>query len=664
MKKTRKIFAILLAFIFTLSASSAAIFAAAQPVPSGEALHPGKDSIYAKNQIIVVYKENAGKANIQHYLKKSSALDFTTSNLVGEKKMSVITLAKNQSVSEAIETYAKSPIVDYVQPNYLYRLPKLTKAAETSTQTKGWHMNKINLAQAKTRYAYAANDGLTGKVLVAVLDTGVDLNHEDLQKHLNKDLCVEITENGPIPLTGDSDIFDGHGTHVCGIIGATAGNSIGVDGVAASVLGDNLKIAAINIFDFYDEEEFFGDGDGVNDWWEHGASTEDLVAGLNYAKEIGADVINMSLGGWYEESEEKAVTECMSSGITVVAAAGNEGDDGETYPSDYEGVIGVIATDENNKRAEWSNYGTAKDICAPGTNIYSTIPTTLTGYIQDEESEDFGENTGEIVETTGYEFMDGTSMASPVAASVAAILHSINPKASTAKVRNAINKTATDIGTSGKDKQTSNGLINAGEAARYALAPSMPTNMKASLSTSSSTSSTNYRTVKLSWNKMTNASGYRIYYKTSTASDWSTITLSGGSKTSYTKKLTAGKKYYFEVKAYRNVDGHRIFSNATETKTVYTLKKPTLSKITKTSKGNNKLTWTNISGETGYQIYKKKGKNGKWYTVKWVSANTKTYTDSSLKKGNTYYYKVRAYKTVNGKKVYGPWSDVRSKKSE
>ncbi len=662
MRKWNKIGTLILVAALLVSMSSSAIFAATAQVPQGTVLLPAEDETYAADKVIVVYNNHASSTNIQRYIKKFTARAAKPSVLANGQQISVMNVKKGQSVEEALTTYAKSPLVDYVQPNYIYRLPaKVSSSNSASKANRFWHLENIKLSGAKKRYNAFAKEKTPRKVRVAILDTGADLTHEDLQKHINTDLSKKVTKKGELEtLTGDSDIFDGHGTHVCGIIGATADNNIGAKGVASSVLGNKLEMAVIDIFNFYDEKDDGGDGDGINDYWEYGADTASIVKGLQYAREIGAKVINMSIGGnELNRLEQSAVKACTDSGITIVAAAGNEGTALENYPADYEHVLGVVASNQASSATDWTNYGQYKDITAPGEAIYSTIPSKLTKY-----STVTGANKGIEYDTDKYALMDGTSMAAPITTGVVAILYALAPSSNLTRIENAICKTAKDIGPDGRDSFTGYGLLNAGKAVEYIIAPSTPTGFKARLSTASKTSSTNYRTVQLTWNKMSRATGYRIAYKSSTAKSYTYKYVSASTNT-VKLKLTAGKKYRFSIRGYRDIGGVRNFSQPTKAKTITTLKAPALNKITKTKSGVYKLKWSNINGESGYQVCKRKGKKGKWFTVKWKKAGYITFTDKKINKKYTYYYKVRAYKkvTVNGvtKKVYGPWSKVRSR---
>ena len=176
-----------------------------------------------------------------------------------------------------------------------------------------------------------------------------------------------------------------------------------------------------------------------------------------------------------------------------------------------------------------------------------------------------------------------------------------------------------------------------------------------------STAKNGYDNVKVSWNKVAGAAGYRIYYKKSTASKWNTVRVSG--KVTYTtKNLATGTKYNFRVVPYIKSGDEIIEADAYKSSTITTLKKVTNVKV-KRSGSKVKVSWTNIGGETGYQISKtlKKSKTSIVSTYKTTTGKSKLVKAT---KGKKYYYKVRAYKNVwNGKKyvkVYGPWSVVKS----
>lgn len=240
---------------------------------------------------------------------------------------------------------------------------------------------------------YAWEAGYTGEgIRVGVIDSGVDAN-ADLNDNIfgKKDFCDS---------TEEVEDYLGHGTHVAGIIAAVADNSSGGAGVApqakifnARVFGktasksgyDSTIIAAINYL--------IGE--------ENNATGEE--PGSDPTK---VDIINMSLGGPGMSGAFQAVLDkAYKKGVVVFAAMGNDGGTLQMYPASYNHVISVAATDNNNERAYFSNYGASTDLSAPGVNIWAT-------YVLSEGSED----------TAPYNSLQGTSMACPVAAGEAAVI--------------------------------------------------------------------------------------------------------------------------------------------------------------------------------------------------------------------------------------------------
>ncbi len=169
-----------------------------------------------------------------------------------------------------------------------------------------------------------------------------------------------------------------------------------------------------------------------------------------------------------------------------------------------------------------------------------------------------------------------------------------------------------------------------------------------------------YNDVKATWKKSTGANGYMVYYKKASASKWSSPVST--TKTTYTKKnLAAGTKYTFKVVPYyKAADGKKYYDTAQyKSASTTTLKKVTGVKVVK-SGTKVKVSWTNINGETGYQISKMTKKSATQKTPLTVKSATAKSKLVKATKGKTYYYKVRAYKTVDGKKIYGPWSVVKA----
>lgn len=236
------------------------------------------------------------------------------------------------------------------------------------------------------------------QVVVGILDTGIDLNHEDLKDNLWTD------NSGATPIHG-FNAFDssktpqddnGHGTHVAGTIGAVGDNGVGVSGVNWKV-----SIMAVKILN--------GDGDG---------DIAGIVAGIDWAVAHGARVINASWGGGgASQIMSDAISRAADEGVLFVAAAGNDGENNDqvsSFPANYAlpNIVSVAASDNQDQLADFSNYGIKKvHIAAPGVSVISTLPDNH------------------------YGAESGTSMASPHVAGAAALLLSRSPNLSIAEIK-------------------------------------------------------------------------------------------------------------------------------------------------------------------------------------------------------------------------------------
>ena len=255
------------------------------------------------------------------------------------------------------------------------------------------------------------------EVKVAVLDTGVDYTHPDLRNKVLADEGYNFVDNNYNVMD-----YDGHGTHISGIIAAEANNSIGLTGVTGNV---DVKILPIKVLN----ENGYGD-------------TISIVKGILYAVESGADVINLSLGARFKiDLLAEAIEYAKSKGVFVVTASGNENENSDNFSPAADGGYTVAAMNYNYKKASFSNYGNSVKVAAPGVKILSTVPG-------------------------GYEAWDGTSMAAPVVSGIAAMLKAENPDLTPAQMEDILDSTATDIMYEGKDQATGYGLVNAYEAVK------------------------------------------------------------------------------------------------------------------------------------------------------------------------------------------------------
>ncbi|HUU46216.1 MAG TPA: S8 family peptidase [Acidobacteriota bacterium] len=259
-------------------------------------------------------------------------------------------------------------------------------------------------ADLEMKAAWAFTTGDTS-VILAILDTGMDKNHPEFAGRLwiNENEPIDDVDNDLNGLIDDRFGWDfvnednspgddhGHGTHVTGIAAATGMNGIGIAGMNWKCRIMPLKVVG-------------SDGSGtVSEMW----------AGIYYAVNQGADVISLSLGVYADLDSSRLVTEyTAAAGVTVVAAMGNDNfGDTPLFPAGYESVIGVGATDSDDQRAvplgsyPGSNFGDWIDVCAPGSNIWSTYLTGFGSYVN----------------------MSGTSMATPHVSGLASLILSLRP---------------------------------------------------------------------------------------------------------------------------------------------------------------------------------------------------------------------------------------------
>jgi subtilisin family serine protease len=313
---------------------------------------------------------------------------------------------------ETIARLQREPGVLYAEPNYIaFAFDTIPNDPLYGNQ---WGLPKIN--------GPAAWDITTGSsdVIIAVVDTGIDLDHPDLSCPGKLMTGKNFVSPGSPP---DDD--HGHGTHVAGIASACTNNATGVGGVAWGARLMPVKVLNSSGSGSYDR----------------------LASGITYAADQGADVINLSLGGIGTSSALEDAVEYADDRGVVVAAAGNCGsgcwiggqfyNNPTFYPAAYAATMAVAATNPDDNWASFSGHRPYVDVAAPGDGIYSTY---LGG---------------------GYVYQGGTSMAAPFVSGLAALIWSLNPDLPNGQVRSLIQTTADDLGTPGKDDFFGYGRINA-----------------------------------------------------------------------------------------------------------------------------------------------------------------------------------------------------------
>jgi hypothetical protein len=421
---------------------------AAAPAPSG------RPAQQARTEILVGFEPGVSGAAQRDVLQRLGAAPGERMGRIRAFVASVSAGARGP----VIAALKRDPRVRYAEPNVSFGIDVLPNDSSFlqlwGLENGGQVVNGVAGIVDADIDAGAAWDVTKGSpsVTVGVIDTGVDYLHPDLAANIwinpGEDCAgcradgVDNDGNGYVDdwhgwdfLNNDNDPFDdnGHGTHVAGTIGAVGNNGQGVAGVNWTVKIMPLKFLGAN-----------GSGEA-----------SDAVKAVLYATSMGAAVTNNSWGGGdYSQALADAVATADTGGSLFVAAAGNSLANNDTtpnYPSGYSApnVISVAATDQNDARAWFSNYGLSTvDIGAPGTNILSTVPGG------------------------GYAFADGTSMATPQVSGAAALARAAFPTATGVGLKALLLRTV-DANASLATRATTGGRLNAGRALACSAAPQL-----------------------------------------------------------------------------------------------------------------------------------------------------------------------------------------------
>ncbi|MBN2246443.1 MAG: peptidase S8 [Candidatus Aminicenantes bacterium] len=438
MKKYRALFILIIISVFAVAASGLKQDNNQENEKGRSKLFPGRfrtarfysiprktPQQFAPDRILVKFKPVISEQAI------TAAVQLTNSQIlkkINRSNIFLIRIPPESSVGEMVFIYQQNPDVEFAEPDYRTRITTTPNDILFEYQyalfNEGQAIGIPGSPQGKERADIKATAGweeTTGKeeVIIAIVDTGVDLKHPDL---INK-----LYSSGYDFVNDDTEADDdhGHGTHVAGIAAAETDNNEGIAGVAW-----NCKILPIKVMD--------SEGEGYYSW---------MISGIDYAIQQGAEVINLSLGGDAESDTLKNILKtAFENDIVVVASAGNDNSP-VLFPAAYdEYCLAVAASDYDDLRPEWSNYGTEVDVAAPGVRILSCIPTWYWG-------------PGSLP----YAFSTGTSMSAPHVAGLAALIKGLKNWLSAAEIMNVIRYTSDDINNGehpGKDEYIGHGRIN------------------------------------------------------------------------------------------------------------------------------------------------------------------------------------------------------------
>ncbi|CZQ82541.1 S8 family peptidase [Trichococcus collinsii] len=422
---SKRFYAVLFTSLFIFSHASITTEAMAAESPVQAEATPNNSADF--QDVIVRFKDKPGQAELHAF----KGLGGDVSNV-----FTIIPAISGRLPAKAIEALKNNPQVEVVELDYTVQALEYSAENELGNS---WGADHIN-ADAALASGYSGEG-----IKVAVLDSGVNFNHFDLRDNFDfsaNELGYDFVSDDLFP----EDVY-GHGTHVAGIL-AAASNGFGVVGVAP-----DAQMVALRVLD------------------ENGEGTASrIIEALQWIQNYNAAhpdspirITNNSYGTGSNSSQLGAAFDVLaSSGVLHIGSAGNDGraagnGNNVSYPANYESVVAVAALDKTNQRASFSSTGSDVEIAAPGVSILSTWKDGLN--IAGPQPFSFAGYAGEY-----FIEANGTSMASPHVAGVAALLMAADPSYTAEAVRNKMNQTALDLGDSGRDNQYGYGLVDASSA--------------------------------------------------------------------------------------------------------------------------------------------------------------------------------------------------------
>ena len=492
---------------------------------------------YREGELLVRFKKGVGREAASKAHAKAGA---TVRGKFRGLNVEHISLGPGLTVMEALDSYKANPDVEHAEPNYFLSAAIIANDSAFGSQwglhNTGQTVNGSSGTIDADIDAPEAWDIINGSssIVVAVVDTGLDLSHVDLSSNVwvnggetSCDDGFDNDNNGYIDdcngwdfANNDNDPTDdnaeGHGTHVSGIIGAVGDNAEGVAGVSWQISLMPLKIL---------------DAAGVG-------TVSDEIQAIQYAVSNGADVINSSLGGYYGISvfEKEAIEQAGQAGVVFVAAAGNYGTDNDTsayYPASHPipNIISVASSEIDDGLSLFSNYGSSSvHLAAPGEDIYSTLPSD------------------------SYGFQSGTSMSTPFVSGTIALLMANSPSLSALEAREIIFSSVDPKGFN----TITGGRLNANNALNSdinSIPPVKPTRLNVLAVTAG--------TISLEWVDNSNVEDGFIIERMDSGGSFGQIASAGANVKSFLDTILAmGTTYHYRVYAYNNSYGASQYSNA------------------------------------------------------------------------------------------------------
>lgn len=575
----------------------------------------------------------------------------------------LVSLPDGLSVGQAVVAAERDAHVAHAQPNHKYHVdtsmaaasssalaapgatpeaassmpvddPYAQKSTQSTTDENQWWLYSVGAPDAWAKMPAVPAEPGEETVTVAVLDTGVNFEHEDLVDNLVAEYAYDVPARKPLtesPTNGEM----AHGTHVAGIIAGTANNAKGIAGVGCNY----VKVLPICVFEL-EYSPLYMD-------WVAGCTDDDLVRAYDYlmsdpgntgktiAERTNTRVVNMSLGGYLadggSEAEVNYIFEAKiaqaqdKAGLLTVAAAGNGDEYGnarsdESYPSDFDEVMSVVALANDTTRTTWSDYNSHKNIAAPGYYILSTY----------------------INGTDNYQFLSGTSMACPLVAGCAGLLFAYDPGLSVEDAKQALYSTADDLGPAGFDPYYGWGRVNAAAALDDVASAHIGVERTTMVATTTQTLTASYKGESgHTWNWAVSPANAASIDKV--AADGSRVVLTAREPGEFTVSISDARD--------SSIAGSRTF-----TANAIALAKAPVVRADGVAHQID-VQWGVADAATGYDVFRStNGQNGDFVRISGnnhLSASALSFTDADTQPGVEYWYAVQPVGTLGATRPAG-----------